>query len=520
MRYALLAWALLAAPAAAQTVDGQVVNSVTGSGIGGATVYLVQGDQIVYTASTGDLGHFHLDGVKQGAYSWNYKAAGFLTAGLRGAAPSLEVGSEPAHLRIELIPSCKVSGRVVDGAGSPVPDARIELRLATPGGRMTFGTTTDAKGAFSRTEQLPAGALTITAWPPTSLKPPEPRDGQELGWTQTYYPNVTHLDLAARIPLTAGSEPSGLDIKLVAAPVHHLRGVIFDPQGRPAAKASLILVRDALSNEFVRQETKSDGTFDVPALVDGGWRVSARLQQDGVKLWAGQEIEMKGRDLENVELRLTAPFTLRGKMVYERAAGVAASMTAGGMILEYSGNRSGIAKMPDGPLFTDFSILASNMDEHGELIVANMYPGSYMIAASNPPPQYYLHSIQLGGRDITGTYVPIQSGAAPVIVTYKQNGGTVRGSVEACGGGRVTLMPQAPEWRRAEFLPLGNCSNDGRYEIGAIRPGEYYAIALPKRDAMLTADEFDQSLINQSTKVTVRANETTTVDLRLSQNSK
>ena len=118
--------------------------------------------------------------------------------------------------------------------------------------------------------------------------------------------------------------------------------------------------------------------------------------------------------------------------------------------------------------------------------------------------------------------MPIESGALPITIAYKRNGGAVRGAVEACGAGEILLIPQDPALRRDGFIHQTTCAQSGRFEIPAVRPGEYYAFALaPDAPAALRRKlhgfhpELDQNLINQSTRVSVRANESTLADLRL-----
>lgn len=518
LRVVLAAWVLAVPQLAAQTVEGQVVNSVNGAGIPGATVYLIQGESIAYTATTGSLGHFRVDGVKEATYTWNYKAAGFMElepSFMRGpsAAPPLRItsGGEPAQLKIELMPSCKVTGRVLDASGTPVPNAAVQIKLTISGGQLQFRTKTNEKGEYSRTEQLPAGTVTVSATPPSSWKAPESRDGQDLGWTQTFYPDATDEALALAVPLGPGGEAADLNIKLAPVPVHRLRGVVLDLRGEPVAKASVNL----LGTVAFKQETKSDGTFEFRSLASGEWGISSSVLQDGIRLWAGEIVEVKDRDAEKVELRLTTPFSVPGKMIVVSGDGTVAGKSAGAALLEYSGNRAGVAKMPTGPLFPEFVILASQGEKNGDFTIKNVYPGTYMIVTSYASAQYYVDSIKVGDRDAMGVDVPILSGALPIVVTYKTDGGKVRGTVEACGSGGVLLVAQESALRRSEFLPEGNCTPTGRFEIGSVRPGEYYAIAL-HRIGMVGPDAFDSDMMNQSTRITVRAHETTSVDLRLS----
>jgi hypothetical protein len=163
-------------------------------------------------------------------------------------------------------------------------------------------------------------------------------------------------------------------------------------------------------------------------------------------------------------------------------------------------------------------------DGKGEFTVMNLYPGPYEILPGflgPPPAPYYLDSIRLGERDALEAGVKIESGALPITIAYKLNGGTVRGTVEACGAGEILLIPQDGTLRRDGFIHRTNCDQNGRFEIAAIRPGEYYALAVAadapanlRRKLEGPFPKLDQNLINQAIRVSVRSNEATLADLR------
>ena len=81
-------------------------------------------------------------------------------------------------------------------------------------------------------------------------------------------------------------------------------------------------------------------------------------------------------------------------------------------------------------------------DAKGDFTIPDLFAGRYRVIADLPPAPYYLDSIRLGDRDALEAGVQILSGAQPLTVTYKRNGGTVRGTVEDCAGGQVLLIPQ------------------------------------------------------------------------------
>jgi len=77
------------------------------------------------------------------------------------------------------------------------------------------------------------------------------------------------------------------------------------------------------------------------------------------------------------------------------------------------------------------------------------------------------------------------------------------------------LLPQEPGLRRPGFQYSKPCDSNDRYEIGVVRPGDYYVLALPGDgpDPWFRA-KLDDTVLNQAAKVSVSAGETFSVDLR------
>jgi hypothetical protein len=208
---------LAAAAFAAQTVDGHVVNSVTGVDIPGVAVKLVRAGEVAYSATTDSQGHFGIEAVKAGAYTASYLASGFWPIpnlfvdedferecgqcfrAERGGQPfQVTDGGDPVRLEVKMAPIGKISGKVLDYLEEPVPNATLHLHWGEswfckmPSCRgISRQTKTNEKGEYSVTDLGVPGAWLLSAIAPSSWKPPESRDGQRLDWAQTFYPDVT-----------------------------------------------------------------------------------------------------------------------------------------------------------------------------------------------------------------------------------------------------------------------------------------------------------------------------------------
>jgi uncharacterized GH25 family protein len=533
LRFILLA-SMPATAGFSQTVDGHVVNSVTGVDIPGVAVNLLRAGATAYSATTDSQGHFRIESVKAGAYMANYSAHGFFpipnfsTDGLfelvdcgrcflteRGDQPFQVVGGEdPVRLEVKMAPLGRISGKVLDDVGDPVPDADIQLFwgenwLCKMPYCMGFSrqSKTNEKGEYSITGLDVPGAWLLSAIAPSSRRPAESRGDQRLGWAQTFYPGVTDPQLAVKVMVRFGADISNVDIKLAAVPVHRIRGVVLDSSGNPVPKAGVTLGR-GIGSSLV-QNTRGDGTFEFDAVTEGEWRISAKAAQGSHQLWLAQWVRLKGHDVEKIELRPATPFAIRGKVEMDVVLGALAPKPPG-VLLAFNAGAAGLEANNEAPS------RAAAPDAKGDFEVQNLYPGTYQIVPGPAPPQYYLDSIRIGDRDALESGVEMIPGAQPLTVAYKFGGGTVRGTVERCAGGTVRLLPQDKAMWRQGFAFFAACDSNDRYEIHAVRPGQYYALAIagdsstPWYGAMWE----DDGLLRNASTITVRAGESSMADLR------
>ena len=76
-------------------------------------------------------------------------------------------------------------------------------------------------------------------------------------------------------------------------------------------------------------------------------------------------------------------------------------------------------------------------------------------------------------------------------------------------------MPVDVALRHLSIIRTARCDANGKFEILCIRPGQYYAFALPADDSFAPLEDLDSALIQQSTTVTVIDNEVVTPEIRL-----
>src|ERR1035441_4448082 len=342
-----------------------------------------------------------------------------------------------------------------------------------------------------------SGTFTLMAYAPDEWDPPEPVDGKKQAWAATYYPGIVHADSAARILVPPGAEVTGLEIKLLAVPVWHVSGVVLGTDGKPVQAAEVRLTRSQGRQMNLQSTTTDDhGKFELAA-VDGTYRVIGQVIDEAATLHEESQVLVSGKDVSDVELRLTAPFKIHGTFSYDPPR-PPDSKTSASIFLT-------------GETAPGVRFMSSARVEGDTFRLPPIYPGTYTLLASEPEPPYYLASVRVSGQDGMAGPVYLGSENDNAEIVFRAGGGAVSGNVEDCQGGAVEVIP-VQENLRGMLPKLARCDALGHFTIQAVRPGDYYALAVaPIQDIPVAL----ATLLKQATKVTVREGETSRVDLKV-----
>ena len=501
MKLAAILW--MAAPALfAQAVEVSVRDSAGGP-VPGVKVELRQGDKSVQQATTDAQGAHRFEGLPDGDYTAEFTKARYRVSdrGVPARRPfHVTAGGNPVRLEARMLHLAQVSGQVL-GASKPVAAADVQLFLS--GNFIGQMIRTDATGKFHFVDVDPGTYILSARATKASAAPPE-EDGRKLGWARTWYPNAPDPWGAAKLVVTGGADLPGQDIQLRAVAVHRVSGRVLSDRGEPMPG---VTVNAAPPEEFATAEfelstqSKDDGTFEL-ALPDGNWRVTAEAKVDGVARYAALAESMSGHDVDRQDLRLTPPFAITGKVVRTSTGTPAEKKLIGVMLASNVGGSR---------------VSWAAIQEDGSFRIDNMVQGLYRFQPTSPGPPYYLASIEMNGRDVVGEWVEVAPGTLPVTINYRADGGTVRGTVEDCGGATVVLAPQTPALQYSEFVQQTKCQQGGRFEITGMRPGEYYAFAFDQPVGMMEISSFASKWVSQAVRVTVRPGEASDASLKVTQ---
>jgi Carboxypeptidase regulatory-like domain len=541
------------------SLDGVVVNQVTGAAISGASVTLFTRQAERYRAITDSAGRFHIVAVDQGQYEAMIEKSGFV---LFPKDPVI-AAAEPVRLSFQMqfgaSQRASLKGHVLDHQDKPAASAQVDL---IRGPELRFTTVTDADGRFAF-DKLDPGGYKLRAAPSSA------------GSVATYFPFSLDESGAQRITIRGAAEIDGF--RLRSAATFHVRGVVFDEAtSKPVAKAivklvpiipqpahvvasfdSRFLVTPASSGpapEESRTLTAADGSFDFPSVRQGNWNIVAEAAplidaRSGFDFTPSgvQSIFVRDSDLQGVQVRLAQTFTFTGSSSWVVAqCHTLEPPSPGGLCPGAVDGR----KAPEGTVYPlwlravdgQASILdLSVIQADGTYISGPIHPGRYLIQAlpalANPAMPKDAHV-----RDYTATQVQVPFSKSMEPVELRRGSGTigvsgggvfdpdgtrppvpkllavpgaVRGAVEKGAGTTVVFLPEEYS-QNPSVGQLAFSRPDGTFEALRLAPGSYYCAAFPGLDFEGLRDpELLPRIVAARTQVKVEAGTTTELNLKL-----
>jgi hypothetical protein len=500
------------------SVEGIVVNSVTGVGISGATVYLnFRNDH--YETVTDGAGTFQFSGVKPGDYIAHAEKSLFSPPPPISFPPPrihVESSKDPIRLRFELLPPATLRGRVFGFDGKPAAHAKVDL------GKEGFVVTANEDGSFLF-ENVEPGRYTLTARPPAASAA-FMQDGVRMGILPTYFPSVLDSNAAQQIDARPGSDQGGFDIQLQAAPVYRVRGVVLGPEGKPEANALVEVLSKTIGGDpssFVAVPfgpfsiagstraaspiepavTKADGSFEFPSMPAGDWTLRAESDladvpgaQHEIQFHGSEDIRLGRTDVDDLRIQLLPVFDL-------------------GLSVEYA---DGSPAPQNGALRVSFDPLDGGVRVLGEVRkkrVENLQAGTYRISDRMMLDGAYYARVLVGDTDVTGQPVQLSSSSPPIRIILRP-AATLRGVVDKGEGAAVILWPQTTT--PGDFGRSIPCGAGGVFEMRGLPPGDYYVMAVERYGAReMTSATYLQGMIPRATRVRIEEGATVSLELNL-----
>jgi protocatechuate 3,4-dioxygenase beta subunit len=468
------------------TIEGRVVNAVTGQPLGKAEIVLwrlgASADQR-YTTTTAAGGRFAMQDIEPAKYLLRVSKRGYAHlqygargAGKPGAALSLDPGQHLSDLVLRMSPQAVIMGRVLDQDGDPVPNVGIQLlRYSFTRGKRQLqqlddGGTNDL-GEY-RLYGLSPGKYYLSAAPNGGMGEQEYDSGQT--YAPTYYPGTSNPSTAAAVELQPGTVVRGADITLVRTRTVRVRGRVVDllTKGSPQPANVSLQARGNWEGMFwpsMASNGDLKGNFEIRGVVPGEYTIQAfKRGADGKNYIAMQPIDVHEANIDNIVLEFSPPGELKGRLSIEGRmlpANVDPQIT-----LEPTVSSIGWGA-------------GASVKADGSFTLSNVTPARYQVHTFGIPEDYYIKSVRLGDKDVleSGLDFPAGAGGALLIVV-SSNGGQIEGVVlnadeQTVSAARVVLVPD--ESRRAQSRFYRDASTDqyGRFTIKGIAPGGYKLFA-------------------------------------------
>jgi hypothetical protein len=244
----------------------------------------IEGETTHYQAQSDAKGNFRVDKVLPGKYLVKLK----LPPGLIRNAQLKDEGATIVENEIEvaargcaetdfyLESDTRVSGRVLDVKGNPVPNLPLNMRGA-PSNQNRVNTflyaTTDADGNFEF-KIVPPGDYLLGFRIMSS-------QADSIPFPRTYYPGVTSRALAKIVSVKEGESLQRIDIQFPARLTQRtVNGVVVWPDGRPADAVSIYvsLMEEGDMSSFATVPADENGKFSLTLYEGLQYRVSAFRQ--------------------------------------------------------------------------------------------------------------------------------------------------------------------------------------------------------------------------------------------------
>lgn len=506
-------------------IFGDVVQRDGGEPLRKATVALQPLDHATsakpYNQRTGEDGKFCFKDVAPGRYSLSAKRNGFVPlhygaddAWSQGTALALEKGQKLERLILRLVRASVITGKIVDQDGDPAPAVLVQALVPpdvleaildtaeedTPASKSGLQpvamTVTNDLGEF-RLPGLPGGKYFLMA-ADTGGRMNELNlagnfvvdTGTEdvvTDYAPTYYPGTTRVDQAAAIEIAA-SEETAIEIQLQHETMVAVSGIVTREDRTPVSGAIVRLssadesLADIINMPFA--QTDGDGHFTVRHVVSGSYTAEAGTSGgDGEALVARQKIEVGKENVGNVHLVLGKGLTIIGKVTAEGGSLPKSSLV---WVTVQSKGESGFA---------------SDTVKDSEIKLTGLAPGTYHVALTGLPEQYFLKRVIYGKGQSGHDTLTISSDGQPenLELLVSPHGATLEGMVqdskEAPVGGAVVVLRAAADRDKADPFPLKKTAvsdQTGKFYFRGLPPGKYRVMA--KKRSNGKSDESAQEL--------------------------
>jgi protocatechuate 3,4-dioxygenase beta subunit len=491
--------------ASAQTgsIEGRVVNAITGEPVRKVQLLLRRGDprpEPPLSTTSDSNGRFVFTGVEPARYRLWADKTGFVRSdfGARGAASpgamiAVAAGQAVKDVTMKLTPQAVISGRVLDEDGEPMANVQVQVmryqylrgkRQLTPAG----SDSTNDLGEY-RIHSLPAGKYYIAAraWGMmqmltsaamgagggrVGISASRAGPPAEEGYVPTYYPRTNDPSQATPVSVAAGEVQRGLDLQLLRTRTVRVSGRVIN-NTRVAGRHIMIQLRArdfaGMVNPYSGTAPDTDGKFEIRGVAPGSYIITAALFADNVYYGARAPLDVGAGNVEDVQLQLAPGGQLHGVLRVEGDAPLA----KGGIRVMLTPRAESLA----------FGGAPDPVKEDGSFTIRNVSAEEYNLSVVGLPEGFYVKSARLGDRDALLHGVDLTlgvTGALDVVISSKAaqlDGAVTNEEGQAVGGAQVVLVPEGERRNVTSLYKMATTDQNGLFFITGLAPGEYKVFA-------------------------------------------
>ena len=481
------------------SLQGSVVKEPSGEPLKKAIIELIGENQEEggnYTATSDQDGHFKIDDIRPGRYRIFVERTGFQEVDeknrrLEGLVVSLDAGQDLKDQTLHMLAAAALVGRVLDEDGDPMSNVEVSVLRRKPNAFEPVGSAhTNDLGEYRVGGLLPGKYFAVASPIPNFQNLVLPQKGGEQPdrstlapmYGPTYYPGAADSAQAAPIELRPGEETPA-DFSMSRRHAARLRGQVLGL--RPAARADIALrSKDALP-VLMGSEVGKDGKFEMLNIAPGSYILSAVAVTAEMPLSAQQQIEVGSADIDDLQLTLMPPATLRGRVRFddrfpksERSEAIVSVRPSG----EDEDFLAGVTINDDTPAaFRGFAKLKAD----GSFEIKNVPSGVYEVSISGNTKvlnEAYVESLTAGTKDYVDTGLNVNGGTVTVDVVVSSEPGVIEGTVttekgEPANDAVVVAVPESRFRRQVSLYQKVSADQAGKFTIRRLRPGTYTLFA-------------------------------------------
>jgi hypothetical protein len=477
------------------TVFGFAINARTREPVADAIVILSSTDYETMSApvKTDDRGAFLIHGVAPGKYRIASVKQGFSLREFGAPRPLMagdvfvvNGGEKKGPLNLEMTPSSRLSGRIVDLEKTPVAGLRIELMqfkaFRDEWHLVSIGTRDTAEDGGYSFDSISPGRYYIHASPKAFIHPrPRAADARcasgPKSYRALYYPGVDTPDSASALIVEEGIPTVVPDLVMEPHDSTCAVGRITFPHGNAEDVQVSVLEPDAvvLNAESITDTVtiRPSDDFEISGIAPGPYLI-ALLPQSSTAMYQMHSAAIAPAGTDTLTLPLAGTGRADLTVVTERSDDESNAVDLSRVVMQFRSRR------------VINAMFEAHIDASGHGMQDSLPGDLFTVHLDAVPENVYLKSVRVNGgllRETTEAFSTNTDSPTSLLFTLSTDGGSLDGFVVGDGPGRqlnaaVILIATERGQDLPRILKLVTPDASGYFKIAGIPPGDYRILAL------------------------------------------